>query len=150
MSHIDTKLVSMGKIFRLTPWQRFMHIILPSLIPFLLAAAKLVWVWPGRLASLLKFYLNRAGLWAPKLRYAQINLETAEVLAWTAAAGNTRRSYGNFAWISGKAFPVACRNTMIKIDKLCHRFGNLRSGQSLLLPGIRTNKQSAGTIRLPD
>ena len=86
MSHIDTKLVTMGKIFRLTPWQRFMHIILPALIPFLLAAAKagLGMAWKVSIAA----EVLSQPRWAvgTQLRYAQINLETAEVLAWTAAA----------------------------------------------------------------
>lgn len=83
---IDQRLLEMGKVYRLDAWQRIRHIVLPSLIPFLFAAANagIGMAWKVTIAAeVLCQPRNAVGT---GIQYAQLNLEIAEVMAWTAAA----------------------------------------------------------------
>ncbi len=86
MAQIDGKLLEMGRIYRLGRWSQFVHILLPSLLPFILAAANagLGMAWKVTIAAeVLCQPRNAVGT---GIRYAQLNLETPDVMAWTTAA----------------------------------------------------------------
>ncbi|OQX29389.1 MAG: hypothetical protein B0D92_03890 [Spirochaeta sp. LUC14_002_19_P3] len=86
VEQVDERLVSMGRLYRLDARQRFAHIILPSLLPFLLAAANagIGMAWKVSIAAEILCQPRHAI--GTGIRYAQLNLEIAEMMAWTAAA----------------------------------------------------------------
>lgn len=86
VGQIDRKLLAMGKAYRLGWRVRLVHIVLPSLVPFLLTAANagLGMAWKVTIAAEVLSQPRRAV--GTGIQYAQLNLETAEVMAWTAAA----------------------------------------------------------------
>ena len=83
---IDRELVEMAWVYRFTPKQRFFHITLPAITPFFLSGAKsaLGLTWKVVVASEV-LTVPRHGI-GTGMQFAQINLDTAGVLAWTAAA----------------------------------------------------------------
>ncbi|MBI9103818.1 MAG: ABC transporter permease subunit [Spirochaetales bacterium] len=83
---VDEKLLEMGDIYGLSPIQKFFHIILPSMTPFLIAGANagLGMAWKVTIAAEVLSQPKRAV--GSGIQWAQMNLETGEVLAWTAAA----------------------------------------------------------------
>ncbi|MBI9104731.1 MAG: ABC transporter permease subunit [Spirochaetales bacterium] len=83
---VDSKLLQMGELYGLGTGQRFFHIILPSMTPFLLAGANagLGMAWKVTIAAEVLSQPKRAV--GSGIQWAQMNLETGEVLAWTAAA----------------------------------------------------------------
>ena len=86
VGQIDGKLLEMGKVYRLGRRDRLVHILLPSLVPFLLAAAQagLGMAWKVTIAA--EVLCQPRNAMGRGIQYAQLNLETAEVMAWTAAA----------------------------------------------------------------
>ena len=86
LGRVDKGLLEMGKIYNLSLAKRICHIILPSLTPFLIAAANagLGMAWKVTIAAEVLCQPRLAI--GTRMQYAQINLETAQVLAWTAAA----------------------------------------------------------------
>ncbi|MDR1894170.1 MAG: ABC transporter permease subunit [Spirochaetales bacterium] len=86
MSRLDPGLVEMAKSFQLNRRDRLRHIWLPSLLPYLLAAAQagLGMAWKVTIAAEI---LCQPGLSiGRRIQYAQANLETTQALAWTLAA----------------------------------------------------------------
>ena len=83
---VDSRLLEMGALYGLSPARRFLSITLPSLTPFLLAGAD------AGIGMAWKVTIAAEVLSQPKLavgsgiQWAQMSLETSEVLAWTAAA----------------------------------------------------------------
>lgn len=83
---IDQRLLEMGRVYRLNSFQRLLHIVLPSLVPFLFAAANagIGMAWKVTIAAEVLCQPRHAV--GTGIQYAQLNLEIPEVMAWTAAA----------------------------------------------------------------
>ncbi len=84
--NIDTKLLGMGRIYKLSRVDSVIHISLPSLVPYLIAAADntLGLTWKVVItAEVLTLPLHAVGT---GLQFAQLKIETAEVFAWTLVA----------------------------------------------------------------
>jgi NitT/TauT family transport system permease protein len=83
---IDTKLLAMCQIYDIKGKERIKHLIIPSLLPYLITGAKqtlsMIWkvVIAAEVLTLPKHGVGRA------LQLAQIQLETAKVFAWTIVA----------------------------------------------------------------
>lgn len=82
----DRRLMEMGTVYGLTGSQKLRYITIPSLIPFILAGAR------GALGMTWKVVIAAEVLSVPKhgvgssMQFAQLNLETAEVMGWTIVA----------------------------------------------------------------
>jgi len=82
----DRRLLEMGDLYGLSPRQKILHISIPSLLPFLLAGAR------GTIGMTWKVVIAAEVLTVPRhgigsgMQFSQVNLETGEVMAWTAAA----------------------------------------------------------------
>ncbi len=83
---VDSGLLQMGRIYGLTGIQQFFHITLPSMTPFLIAGANagLGMAWKVTIAAEVLCQPRKAV--GSGIQWAQMSLETSEVLAWTAAA----------------------------------------------------------------
>ena len=83
---VDVKLLEMSRIYGLGFFPRLFHILLPSLVPYLAAAANagLGMAWKVTIAA--EVLAQPARAVGTGIQWAQLNLETGEVLAWTAAA----------------------------------------------------------------
>ena len=83
---IDSKLLAMCEIYNIKGKERIKHLIIPSLLPYLITGAKqtlsMIWkvVIAAEVLTLPKHGVGRA------LQLAQIQLETAKVFAWTIVA----------------------------------------------------------------
>ena len=83
---IDSKLLAMCEIYGIKGKERTKHLIIPSLLPYLITGAKqtlsMIWkvVIAAEVLTLPKHGVGRA------LQLAQIQLETAKVFAWTIVA----------------------------------------------------------------
>lgn len=86
MRQIDRDLLEMVRAYRLTRGKKMKHLILPSLLPYLTAASfnGLGLTWKVTVAAEV-LSQPRYGV-GTGMQYAQLNLETAEVLAWTLVA----------------------------------------------------------------
>jgi NitT/TauT family transport system permease protein len=86
MRRVDRDLTEMALSFGLTRRRRLMNIYLPSLLPYLVSGAEagLGLAWKVTIAAEIlcqpRFSIGR------RIQYAQANLETVQVLAWTLAA----------------------------------------------------------------
>ncbi len=80
----DTKLLEMAKVFRLSPAKTLRKIYLPSVFPFLLAAAKtgMGLAWKAGIAA--EVMVSPASGIGAELYNAKIYLESADLFAWTA------------------------------------------------------------------
>jgi NitT/TauT family transport system permease protein len=82
----DRKLLEMADLYCLGTRRKILHISLPSLLPFLIAGAR------GTIGMTWKVVIAAEVLTVPRrgigsgMQFAQINLETGKVMAWTAAA----------------------------------------------------------------
>lgn len=81
----DPRLLEMGRAYGLTPGRMVTDIYIPSTIPYLTSGAQtaLGLTWKVIVAAEV-MSLPRRGI-GTGMQYAQMRLETAEVLAWTAA-----------------------------------------------------------------
>ena len=83
---IDQKLLAMCQIYAINGKERIKHLLLPSLLPYLITGAKqtlsMIWkvVIAAEVLTLPKHGIGRA------LQLAQIQLETSKVFAWTIVA----------------------------------------------------------------
>ncbi len=83
---IDQKLLAMCQIYAISGKERIKHLIIPSLLPYLITGAKqtlsMIWkvVIAAEVLTLPKHGIGRA------LQLAQIQLETPKVFAWTIVA----------------------------------------------------------------
>jgi len=86
VKEIPKELVEMGKVYRFSPKQQFFHITLPSITPFLISGGRsaLGLTWKVVVAAEV-LTVPRHGI-GSGLQFAQINLETSRVLAWTLTA----------------------------------------------------------------
>ena len=83
---VDPGLLAMGEAYRLSRLQVLLHITIPSVVPYVLAGlrASIGVAWKAVIAAeVLSQPLRAVGT---GLQFAQMNLETAEVMAWTVAA----------------------------------------------------------------
>ncbi len=82
----DTKLIEMGRAYRIGPQRMLTAVYIPSVVPYLISGAQtaLGLTWKVVVAAEV-LSLPKRGIGA-KMQYAQMSLETAEVFAWTAAA----------------------------------------------------------------
>lgn len=86
MAKRDRHLLEMGSIYGLKHAQILRYITIPSLLPYILGGAK------GALGMTWKVVIAGEILTVPKqgigssMQFAQLNLETSEVMAWTVAA----------------------------------------------------------------
>jgi NitT/TauT family transport system permease protein len=86
MSKRDQHLLEMGTVYGLRSSQMLRSITVPSLLPYILAGAK------GALGMTWKVVIAGEILTVPKqgvgssMQFAQLNLETPEVMAWTVVA----------------------------------------------------------------
>ncbi|MGM0432674.1 MAG: ABC transporter permease [Spirochaetota bacterium] len=86
MQKREQQLLEMGHVYGLKTGQMLRYITVPSLLPYILAGAK------GALGMTWKVVIAAEVLTVPKqgigssMQYAQLNLETAEVMAWTLVA----------------------------------------------------------------
>ena len=84
--NIDQKLLAMCQIYAINGKERIKHLIIPSLLPYLITGAKqtlsMIWkvVIAAEVLTLPKHGIGRA------LQLAQIQLETPKVFAWTIVA----------------------------------------------------------------
>lgn len=80
----DTKLLEMAKVFRLSPAKTLRKIYLPSVFPFLLAAAKtgMGLAWKAGIAA--EVMVSPASGIGAELYNAKIYLESTDLFAWTA------------------------------------------------------------------
>lgn len=80
----DTKLLEMAKVFRLSSAKTLRKIYLPSVFPFLLAAAKtgMGLAWKAGIAA--EVMVSPASGIGAELYNAKIYLESADLFAWTA------------------------------------------------------------------
>lgn len=82
----DHKLIEMGKVYGISRKESLFHISIPSLLPFLIAGCR------GTIGMTWKVVIAAEVLTVPRegigsgMQFSQINLETGEVMAWTAAA----------------------------------------------------------------
>mgnify|MGYP001047538169 CR=1 FL=1 len=83
---ISPQLHEMTVAYRFSPLQRLIHFIIPSLIPSIITGAKasLSMVWKVVIAAEV-LTVPRYGV-GSRMQLAQVNLDTAEVLAWTLIA----------------------------------------------------------------
>ncbi len=83
---IDRELLEMAWVYRFSPRQRFLHITLPAITPFFLSGARsaLGLTWKVVVAAEV-LTIPHHGI-GTGMQFAQINLDTAGVLAWTASA----------------------------------------------------------------
>jgi NitT/TauT family transport system permease protein len=86
MEKRDRHLLEMGSIYGLNHAQMLRYITIPSLLPYILGGAK------GALGMTWKVVIAGEILTVPKqgigssMQFAQLNLETSEVMAWTVVA----------------------------------------------------------------
>lgn len=83
---IDRKLLEMGRLYGLSRLQRLLHILLPSLFPYLIAAANAGFGMAWRVTIAAEVLSQPREAIGTGIRFAQINLEIPEVMAWTVAA----------------------------------------------------------------
>ncbi len=83
---INRELLEMASVYRFTPKQKFFHITLPAIAPFFLSGARsaLGLTWKVVVAAEV-LTVPRHGI-GSGMQFAQINLDTSKVLAWTLAA----------------------------------------------------------------
>lgn len=83
---ISSQLLEMATMYRFSQKERLVHLVIPSLAPSFITGAKasLSMVWKVVIAAEV-LTVPRYGV-GSRLHLAQINLETAEVLAWTLIA----------------------------------------------------------------
>ncbi len=83
---IDPALVEMGQVFRLSSRDILFHITVPSVVPFILSGvrASVGVAWKSVIAAEVLSQPVRAI--GSGMQFAQMNLETAEVIAWTLTA----------------------------------------------------------------
>lgn len=83
---VPRELLEMGRVYRFSSRQRFLHITLPSITPFLISGARsaLGLTWKVVVAAEV-LTVPRHGV-GSGMQFAQINLETSQVLAWTLTA----------------------------------------------------------------
>lgn len=86
VNQADRGLLEMGRVYELTLRERIIHIVVPSLVPYLAAAANagLGMAWKVTIAAEVLCQPRRAV--GTGIQYSQISLETAQVLAWTVSA----------------------------------------------------------------
>jgi NitT/TauT family transport system permease protein len=99
---VDRKLLGMGTSYNLSRFQILTNITIPSVVPYVLAGlrASIGVAWKAVIAAeVLSQPLRAIGT---GLQFSQMNLETAEVMAWTIAAIV-------FSWISEKLLDLAVK-----------------------------------------
>ena len=86
ISEVDRSLLEMASAFKLSKYNILFHITIPSTIPFVLAGvrASVGVAWKSVIAAeVLSQPVKAIGT---GIQFSQMNLETAEVIAWTAIA----------------------------------------------------------------
>ena len=83
---VDRHLLEMAAVYRISPRQRLFHIAIPSVMPSILSGAKsaLGMSWKVVIAAEV-LTVPRFGI-GSAMQYAQVRLETVEVIAWTLIA----------------------------------------------------------------
>ncbi len=83
---IDRELLEMAEVYRFSRRQKFLHITLPAITPFFLSGARsaLGLTWKVVVAAEV-LTVPRHGI-GSAMQFAQINLDTSRLLAWTLAA----------------------------------------------------------------
>lgn len=83
---VDNSLLEIGKIYNLSQKSIVFNIIIPSVIPFVFAAlySSIGVAWKVVIAA--EVLAQPIGAIGTNLQFSQMNLETAEVIAWTVVA----------------------------------------------------------------
>jgi len=86
INNIDVKLLEMAQVYRIGKKDTLLHVSIPAIVPYLTAAATatLGLTWKVVIAAeVLSLPLHAVGT---GMQFSQINLEAAEVFAWTITA----------------------------------------------------------------
>lgn len=86
ISEVDKSLIEMASAFKISRYNRLVHVTIPSTIPFVLAGirAAVGIAWKSVIAAeVLSQPIKAIGT---GIQFSQMNLETAEVMAWTVLA----------------------------------------------------------------
>lgn len=83
---VDRQLLEMARVYQISARQRLLHIAIPSVVPSILSGARsaLGMSWKVVIAAEV-LTVPRFGIGAA-MQYAQVRLETVEVIAWTVVA----------------------------------------------------------------
>jgi len=83
---VDSELLQMASVYRFSLRKRLRHILLPSIVPYFLSGgrAALGMCWKVVVAAEV-LTVPKRGI-GSRMQFAQMNLDTAEVLAWTVTA----------------------------------------------------------------
>ena len=86
ISEVDKSLIDMASAFKLSKFNTLLHISIPSTIPFVLAGVRAAVgvAWKSVIAAEVLSQPVRAI--GTGIQFSQMNLETAEVMAWTVIA----------------------------------------------------------------
>lgn len=79
----DPKLLEMAKVFRIKRLKVIRSIIIPSILGYLLASVKIVFGLTYRTAVMAEVLAHPGGGIGEKMNWARINVETADIIAWT-------------------------------------------------------------------
>lgn len=84
MNKVDTKLLQMSKVYQFSKKKKIMHIYVPSLKPYFLAAATtgIGFAWKSAIAA--EIIANTANSVGAQILNAKAYMETLDVFAWTA------------------------------------------------------------------
>lgn len=84
MEQLDPKLSEMAKVFRISPWRRFVGVYLSQLLPYFRSASRLAigLCWKSGVAA--EVIGIPDGSIGEKLYESKVYLETADLFAWTA------------------------------------------------------------------
>lgn len=79
----DPKLLEMAKVFRVARPRIIRSIIIPSILGYLLASVKIVFGLTYRTAVMAEVLAHPGGGIGEKMNWARLNVETADLIAWT-------------------------------------------------------------------
>lgn len=79
----DPKLLEMAKVFRVRRLKVIRSIVIPSILGYLFASVKIVFGLTYRTAVMAEVLAHPGGGIGEKMNWARINVETADIIAWT-------------------------------------------------------------------
>ncbi len=114
VAHISPQLREMTKAYAFRPMDRLVHLVIPSLVPSMVTGAKasLSMIWKVVIAAEV-LTVPRYGV-GSRMQLAQVQLETAEVLAWTLVA-ILLTTIGDLLFIALLRVPARIRRHRAKI-----------------------------------
>jgi len=84
--NVDRLLLEMAKMYQVKPWRTIFELYFPSILPFMLAGASTAMGMTWKVIIAAEILSQPVQAIGTNLMIAKIDLETAEVLAWTSVA----------------------------------------------------------------